>query len=90
MLLAKQQNRSITLGASLPCSCNSLLDHTSAQIGIDQTAFSSIHCIAQCNNRNLFFSGEACEPRTFKNIHTRPPDLKSITQGVTKIKVEQK
>jgi hypothetical protein len=52
-----------------------LLDHSCAQIGIDQTAFCSDDCIVKRSNRNLFFSGKAREPRTFKDIHFRLPDF---------------
>jgi len=54
-----------------------LLDHTCAQIGIDQTAFGSVDCIVKHSSRNLFFFREAREPRTFKDIHFRLPDFLS-------------
>jgi hypothetical protein len=55
-----------------------LLDHTCAQIGIDQTAFGSVDCIVKHSSRNLFFFGEAREPRTFK-------DRRIQVRGATKM-----
>jgi hypothetical protein len=59
-----------------------LFDHSGVQIGIDQTAFGSVHSIAKHSNRNLLFAGEACEPRTFKDVHSRLPDFYKVSHNV--------
>jgi hypothetical protein len=59
-----------------------LFDHSGAQIGIDQTAFGSVHSIAKRSNRNLLFAGEACEPRTFQDFHLRLPNFLKVSHNV--------
>jgi hypothetical protein len=59
-----------------------LFDHPGTQIGIDQTTFGSVHGFTKRSNRNLFFAGEACEPRTFKDVHSRLPDFYKVSHNV--------
>jgi hypothetical protein len=65
IVLLKKNDRPRTSGLSFPCPSDTLLDHPSTKIGVDQTIIRPLCCLPEIGVGNTSFPGEADERLAF-------------------------